>query len=434
MFSRWSNRKRVAALDKLWDQLLVADGSRPPGAIESPADAEAIAIVMVHDDAPPIDRGYFFATLQRDLMEMHTVTYGDRTNHIGTPGRTVRREIWTPAGPMDRGFAGIARPRFAVLVGSVVLVLLIALGISTLWIGGSEEPKWIPAAVLQDDNEVKTEVLLDVSFPAGQLRGAEDGLVIYSQSLVPPHTMLGFAHPCDPDDVVTFVVTEGTMTISVKSASAILREGASQWETIPGGVTVEIGAGDAWFFENRAVDGVTAIGNLADDDLRFIWVAVRGNKPDCTSGPPSGITEEWIYLEPNSGYLDPTQPVRMVLQSVTLADSATVDETLGSLDPPSEEQVAMGARQWTAVLDGTLTVTTIIDGEENPLVHRWQSGRTLTQDDVRSRDDRTITFSHESGQPVELLVLDIAVGDPEADGGAQVPMIASPIASPVTGD
>jgi hypothetical protein len=52
----------------------------------------------------------------------------------------------------------------------------------------------------------------------------------------------------------------------------------------------------------------------------------------------------------------------------------------------------------------------------------------VTQAVSRSDDDEQVTIAKESEEPVELMVLDIIVGDPAAQGRVAVPPVVSPVA------
>lgn len=102
---------------------------------------------------------------------------------------------------------------------------------------------------------------------------------------------------------------------------------------------------------------------------------------------------------------------------------------IGGFPIPTEEQEAMGARQWYRILSGKLTITRETSGIEDVHTKTWVQSETATQDTLRSSGDAHVTILNDSGGPVELMVLDIIVGDPEAEGGVAAPPVPSPAAS-----
>lgn len=430
MFSRWKNHTRAAALDHLWDHLQTADGSRPPGANERPEAAEAIATVLAHDDAPAIDP-IFSALLLKDLTNMHAQQqFGVRLNGHGAPAVTVDRlsAIGDDASFRERmGWFGL--PRLRLVAGLAVLAVLLVLGALAARPERPTEPPAIPAAVVQEQGGIESETLVDISFPPGRMQGDDEAQLIFSESTVLPGDSMGFRISCESLDIYPFYVLEGTLDVEVAGTSFILRAGASDWETVPAGEMAEVRAGDLWYFENSTPDGMTNLRNPGPEELRFVWVGSRQNTSRCNTSPPSGQRDVWHYLEDPTTALDPTRPVRLVLRKVTVPVGSVMEGEIGGMPIPTAEQEAMGARQWARILTGPLSMTrTTAAGEE--------STRTLTrytmvtQTVSRSDDDERVTIANESDEPVELMVLDIIVGDPAAQGGVAAPPVASPVAQP----
>jgi hypothetical protein len=324
--------------------------------------------------------------------------------------------------------------RIRMVAGLAVLSILLALGALAMRPERSAEPPAIPAAVMEDDSGIESETLLDISFPAGRMRGDEGAQLIFGENKVPAGSEIGFRISCDSHDIHPFYVIEGTLAAEVAGTSFVLRAGASTWETIPAGQTAEVQTGDTWYYENFTKDGMTNLRNPGPEDLRYMWVGVRQNSSRCNQSPPSGQQDVWHYLEDPTGALDPTQPVRLVLRTVTIPVGSVIQGELGGFPIPSAEQEAMGARQWARILSGSLSITRKFDGEEDSTM-TWPRYMVVTQLVTRSDVGEQVTIdSSESDGPVELMVLDIIVGDPWAQGGVAGPPAASPVASPVAND
>ena len=102
---------------------------------------------------------------------------------------------------------------------------------------------------------------------------------------------------------------------------------------------------------------------------------------------------------------------------------------IGGFPVPTIEQEAMGARQWVKILSGSPSLTREANDTDGPVAQRWSQYTIATQDVTRSSNTEHVTISNESADPVELMVLDIIVGDPEAQGGVAAPPAATPVAS-----
>jgi hypothetical protein len=114
---------------------------------------------------------------------------------------------------------------------------------------------------------------------------------------------------------------------------------------------------------------------------------------------------------------------------VTIPVGNVIQGQIGGFPIPSAEQEAMGARQWAKILSGSLSITRKVDGEEDS-TRTWSRLTVVTQLVTRSDPGEQVTINtNESDGPVELMVLDIIVGDPEAQGGVAAPPTASPTAS-----
>lgn len=87
----------------------------------------------------------------------------------------------------------------------------------------------------------------------------------------------------------------------------------------------------------------------------------------------------------------------------------------------------MGSRQWARILTSPLSMTrtTAVGEESTRTLTRYTM---VTQAVSRSDDDEQVTIAKESEEPVELMVLDIIVGDPAAQGRVAVPPVVSPVA------
>jgi len=428
MFSRWKKSQEAAALDQLWDRLQAADGSRQLEANARPADAEAIEAVLAHDDAPAIDP-IFSATLLKDLTKMQAQQeLRVSPNGHGAPAATISRSQADGERPwIGKRRAWDGTPRIRMVAGLAVLAILLALGALALEPGRTPEPPAIPAAVIQDQYE--SETLVDISFPPGRMRGDDGAQLILGENRVPAESTIGFRISCDSHDIHPFYVLEGTLAAEVAGTSFVLRADASEWETIPAGVTAEMLAGDLWYYENYTKDGMTNLRNPGPEDLRYMWVGVRQNSSECNQSPPSGQLDLWHYLEDPTGALDTTQPVRLVLRTVTIPVGNVIQGQIGGFPIPSAEQEAMGARQWAKILSGSLSITRKVDGEEDS-TRTWSRLTVVTQLVTRSDPGEQVTINtNESDGPVELMVLDIIVGDPEAQGGVAAPPTASPTAS-----
>ncbi|MEZ4533040.1 MAG: hypothetical protein R2855_18755 [Thermomicrobiales bacterium] len=426
MFSRWKSDKRAAALDQLWDQLQAADGSRRFGATERPADAETIAAVLAHDDAPSIDP-VFSAILLKDLTNMHAQQrFGLSSNGHGTAAISAQRSpIVRQPSWFGEQHAGTGPRWIRLAAGLAVLAVLLAVGALTLMPERSPEPPVIPAAVVQDEGQIESVTLLDISFPPGRMRGDEGARVIFGEHSIAPGMTAEFGLACDSVGVHPLYVLDGTLSVDALATSFVLRSGAAEWETIPAGEPVDVRAGDTWFVENPTKDGVANLRNDGAGEVRYLWVGLRENAPECSTAPPSGQQIDWSYLEDPAGPIDPTQPVRLVLRTVTVPAGSEMSGEIGGFPIPSVEQEAMGARQWAKILSGALVVTRENDGQGDPVTAEWAASTVATQDTIRSSDGAVVTISNESDRPVELMVLDIVVGDPEAQGGVTAPPAAS---------
>jgi hypothetical protein len=261
------------------------------------------------------------------------------------------------------------------------------------------------------------------------MRGDDGAQLILGENLVEPGSTIEFRISCDSHDIHPFYVLEGTLAAEVAGTSFVLRAGATEWETIPAGETAEMQAGDLWFFENYKPDGMTNLRNPGPENLRYMWVGVRQNSSQCNQSPPSGQFDTWHYLEDPTGPLDPNQPVRLVLRSVTIPVGSVLQGEIGGYPIPSAEQEAMGARQWAKILSGSLDITREAEGEETA-TRTWSRYTVMTQLVTRSDKGEQVTISNNSDTPAELMVLDIIVGEPGAQGGVPAPPFASPAANP----
>lgn len=432
MFSRWKNNNEAAAFDQLWDQLQEAEGSRPTGANERPADAETIEAVLAHDDAPAIDP-IFSATLLKDLTNMHAqrIEFGLSPNGHGPLGVTTERNLAVsqPRRIATKNDAWNGAPRMRLVASLAMVAVLLALGAFMLRPEQSRAPAVIPAAVMQESGGVTSETLMDISFPPGRMRGDDGAQVVFGEHLIRPGSSLDFRLACDSYGIYPLYVLEGTMTGELATPSFVLRDGASSWESVAAGETVEIHPGDMWYYENVTKDGITNVRNDGSGDVRFIWAGGRQNAPVCDVGPPSGLQIVWSRVEDPSDPIDPTQPVRYVLRTVTIAPGGEMSGEIGGFPIPTEAQEAMGARQWYKILSGQLTITRETAGADAVDSKTWVASQMATQDTLRSSEDETVTVSNPSDTPVELMVLDIVVGDPGAQGGIAAPPAASAAAS-----
>ncbi len=429
MFSRWKSNRQAAAFDQLWDQLQAADGSRPTGARERPNDVGAIETVLAHDDAPAID-SVFSAILLKDLTIMHTQQqFGLRPNGHGAPGITPGRLPTIPSGlPVGErhGRGGSSRFRFAAALAMVIVLL--ALGALAVRPQPPSEFSVIPAAVVREESQVESETLVDISVPPGRLRGDDGSYVVFGEHLIPAGGSLDSQIVCDSSGFFPLYMLEGAMTAELASPSFVLRAGDTSWETVAAGEAVEIHAGDTWLYEKLTNEGANSVRTSGSSDARYIWVGGRHETPECDVAPPKGLQIVWDRVEDPSGALDPTQPVRYVLRRVTIAPGGEMSGEIGGFPIPTEDQVAMGARQWSKVLSGQLTVTRETAGEVAASTISASPSVVATQEDWRSSEDEKVTLSNATDTPVELIVLDIIVGDPEAAGGVAAPPVASPAA------
>lgn len=427
MFSRWNNGKRAAALDQLWDQLQAADGSRPPEGIARPDDAEAIARVLAYDDAPAIDP-IFSAILLKDLTNMHAQqTFG---LHSKGHGAAIVASHKSPNMYQPTWFgetrARTSRRRLRMVAALAVLIILLAIGTLAIRPERSSELPPIPAAILQNHNLVESETLLDISFPPGRMRGDDGARVIFGEHSIAPVTTVELGLVCDSVGIHPLYVLDGTLRVNTVVTSYVLRSGATEWETTPAGEPVDVHAGDTLYVENPTKDGVVNLRNDGTEEVRYLWVGLRENAPECSVTPPSGQKIDWTYLEDPAGPIDPTQSVRLVLRTVTMPAGSEMSGEIGGFPIPSAEQEAIGARQWSKILSGALVITRESDGGHDPVTTDWTGNTVATQDTMRSSEGEVVTISNESDQPVELMVLDIIVGDPEAQGGVAPPPADSP--------
>jgi hypothetical protein len=424
MFSRWKHRKQAAALDQLWDEIQSTDGSRLLGLTERPVEVESIASVLAHDDAPAIDPDYS-ATLLKDLMKMQEQRH--RTSPNGFVSSVLLASRSTAAGQRrayDERPNWDGSPRIRTVAGFAVLAILLVLGSLAMRPGPTSELPAIPAAVMQD--QIQSTTLVDISFPPGGMRGDEGAQLIFGEYTVAPNSKIGFRISCDSLDIHPFYVLEGTLAAEVAGTSFVLRAGATEWETIPAGQPAEIHAGETWYFENTKKDGMTNLRNPGSGELRYMWVGVRQNSSTCNQSPPSGQLVAWHYLEDPTDALDDTQPIRLVLRKMTVPIGGTIQGELGDIPIPSADLEALGARQWAKIVSGSLSMTRKVDGEEES-TSTLPKGTMITQLVSRSDEGEQLTISNFSDVPVQLVVLDIVVGDPGAQGGVLAPLAASPV-------
>jgi hypothetical protein len=310
----------------------------------------------------------------------------------------------------------------------VALLLIAMLGGIFFW-PDPEPPELpaIPAAVVQPDApaEIDSNTLVDISFPAGALGTNEHSRLLFSEAVVAPEGQVHGLSLCLRDALYLFHVESGAMTVDFPQETQILRRGQPEWETIPAETAATVETGDTLYYRTLERQSV-AISNQGTQELRFLWVVWGGNEPACEPDDwPSGMTGLWSHPT-QAGYVDPTQPMRLVIRAISAPPGATLPQNgPGALVLVSDEQRKLGGKQWIFVRAGRLEYGSAPATPVSATPERTigaDAGLFLTEGTVFAPGaDKRVVMMTAGDQPADLAVLNIYVGEPDAAGGIVAP-------------
>jgi hypothetical protein len=312
-------------------------------------------------------------------------------------------------------------------IGAVALLLVAMLAGAYFWPDPEpSEPPAIPAAVVQPEPaEVESNTLVDISFPAGAVGAPEKSILLFSENTLAAGETVPRFTPCLQDALFLFHVEAGTMTTDLGAEAQILRRGQSEWEVVPAGTAATVGAGDTLYYRPFDRD-FAGFSNQGAQELRFLWIVWGGETPVCeTADGPSGMTEVWGHLS-SAGHVDPTQPARLVIRALSAEPGvAFPQDGPDALILVSDEQRRLGGKQWIGVRAGTLEygsvpATPVSATPERTIV--VNAGLILTEGTVFASDpNKRVVMMSTGDQPIDLAVMNIYVGAPDATGGIAAP-------------
>jgi hypothetical protein len=360
------------------------------------------------------------------LQQFHTVEAPQVAALQQPPvmGTNTRHSQHSTGWPDSKPFG--QRRALAALAAAAVLLFGVATG-GYVWLDSDpEQPAVIPAIVgPSTDGDLASTSLLDITFPAGEM-GADDVRdLLFAEVSMPPGESLEVYYRCPPEDRIVFYLRAGTLTINVVGESHILRAGTSEWEPVSGGTEAQADAGDVWFYEAHVDDDLKGVRNRTGDNVIVLWSPVMGDASECGSVEPGPI-RLWYWIDSNGGVADPSSGVRIRTRSISAAPGVELPlEGDNGLSVLSEEQKELGWKQWAYVESGVLEVAYVPllpEDTSEPGIIRFEAGEILIEGELFAPlPDMGLKLSSVGDEPLELIVLDVMVGGPEAEEGIAAP-------------
>ncbi|MGE3796227.1 MAG: hypothetical protein AB7G88_00180 [Thermomicrobiales bacterium] len=426
MFSRWRAERTAAQhLMRYWDASVTREESRLSRDELAAPLRETVQQVHERYDAPAADPA-FSRHLLTDLMRQYHTLEAPQPPALHPPsvlGTNSRLHPRSTDWPVSRRLG--QRWLLALLAATAVLLFSVA-AVDYAWPESDPDPPAVvPAFVEPSTNGDLTSIsLLDISFGAGEI-GADDVRdLLFAEVSMAPGESLNVHYRCSPKDRIVFYVRKGSLAIHVVGDSYILRAGTTEWEPVSGGTEAEADPGDVWLYKAHADDDLTGVRNRTSDNVNVLWSPVMGDASECGSVHPGPI-RLWYWTD-SPGVAEPSIGLRIRTRAISAAPDVELPlEGDSGLLVLSDEQKQLGWRQWVYVESGVLEVAYVPllpEDESDPGIIRFEAGEILIEDSLFAPlPDMQLVIKSAGDEPLELIVLDVIVGGPEATEGIPAP-------------